>query len=372
MTIFLDPQIFYLQKFGGISRIFAEFWNICNQRDDVTIVCPLYYSDNLHLREYNLQPKRFSFLYDRDYAGKKYVNAIQKRVNKYKANYALKNTRYDVFICSYYDPYFVSNLKGKPFVLTVFDMIHEIFPNYFSGEIALMQNKRILCEKSSKIVAISASTKKDILQFYSSISFDKVNVIHLSQSIDTKQKIQLNWLPKQYVLFIGKRELYKQFDTLLQAMMPVFKTNNNIKIVCAGGGALNAVEIANLQSLNLLDKVVQNNFYDNELFSIYSNAAMFVFPSEYEGFGIPAIEAMVCGCPVILSNTSSLPEIGEAAASYFEPNNMAQLTTCITTILEDETYKNNLITKGYEQAKKFSWHKMTNEYLETVKEILEH
>jgi glycosyltransferase involved in cell wall biosynthesis len=73
-----------------------------------------------------------------------------------------------------------------------------------------------------------------------------------------------------------------------------------------------------------------------------------------------------------LSKTSSLPEIGEEAASYFNPNNIAQLTTCITTILEDETYKNNLITKGYEQAKKFSWQKMTNEYLETVKEILEH
>jgi hypothetical protein len=81
MKIFLDPQIFYFQKFGGISRIFAEFWHRCNQRDDIEIICPLFYSENLHLREYNLQPKRFTFLFDKKYPGKKYVNAILKRIN---------------------------------------------------------------------------------------------------------------------------------------------------------------------------------------------------------------------------------------------------------------------------------------------------
>ena len=126
----------------------------------------------------------------------------------------------------------------------------------------------------------------------------------------------------------------------------------------------------NLNSLNLTDKIIQQSFYDNELNTIYKNAAVFVFPSEYEGFGIPALEAMACGCPVILSNTSSLPEIAEDAVLYFEPNNTAALSEAIIKILQDNNLKNSLITKGYWQVEKFSWDKMTNEYLETAKEIL--
>ncbi|MEY2917348.1 MAG: hypothetical protein RIS73_1062 [Bacteroidota bacterium] len=370
MKIFLDPQIFYAQKFGGISRIFAEFWIRCNERDDVEIICPLFFSENLHLRENNLHPKRFTFLFDKNYPGKKYVNAVLKRINRQKTYFFLQKNNYDLFICTYYNPYFLNKLHNKPFVLTVFDMIHEIFPSYFSGEEALKKNKKLLCETSSKIVAISASTKKDILNLYPLIPAEKVNIIHLSQSINTKETLRLSWLPEKYVLFIGKRELYKQFDCLLKAMIPVFESDKTIKIVCAGGGALTNGEAETIKSLNLSDRIIQRSFYDNELNTIYKNAALFIFPSEYEGFGIPALEAMVCGCPVILSNTSSLPEIAADAALYFEPNNVTELSAAILKILQDEHFKNSLIEKGYNQVKKFSWDKMTNEYLDAAKEIL--
>ncbi len=370
MKIFLDPQIFYAQKFGGISRIFAEFWSRCRQRDDIEIICPLFYSENLHLREYNLQPQRFSFLFDKQYPGRIYVNAILKRINRQKTYAYLRKNKFDVFIATYYNPYFLNKLHNKPFVLTVFDMIHEIFPAYFPGEDDFKKNKKLLAEESNRIVAISASTKKDILDLYPAIPVKKIKVIHLSQSINTQVAVSLPWLPEKYVLFIGKRELYKQFDSLVKAMLPIFEIDPAIKIVCAGGGAFTNIENENLSTLNLSGKVIQYNFYDNELNSIYKNAAVFVFPSEYEGFGIPALEAMVCGCPVILSRTGSLPEIAGDAALYFEPNNVKELSAAILQILQDEALKLALIKKGYEQVKKFSWDKMTNEYLETVKEIL--
>ncbi len=370
MKIFLDPQIFYSQKFGGISRIFAEFWSICNKRNDVEIICPLFYCENLHLREYGLHPERFTFLFDKNYPGKKYITAILKRINRQKTYHHLQKNNFDIFVCTYFNPYFLNRLHSKPFVLTVFDMIYEIFPAYFPGDEALKENKKLLCEKSSRIIAISASTKKDMLRFYPSVADEKIKVIHLSQSININETATLNWLPEKYVLFIGKRELYKQFDTLLKAMLPVFAMDNNIKIVCAGGGILTEAETGNLASLNLSDRIIQRSFYDNELSTIYKNAAVFVFPSEYEGFGIPALEAMVCGCPVILSNTSSLPEIAGDAALYFEPNNINELSAAIFKILQDESFTQSLIKKGYDQVKKFSWDKMTNEYLETVKEIL--
>ena len=370
MKIFLDPQIFYLQKFGGVSRIYAEFWSNCIERGDVEIVCPLFYSDNLHLREKNLFPKRLTFLFDKNYPGKKYVNAILKRINKKYINYHLNKNDYDVFVASYYVPYFMDKLQGKPCIATVFDMIHEIFPAYFTAEQEIMANKKLVCEKSDKIVAISASTKKDILKFYPAVKDDKVRVIYLSQSIDTNDVNTLGVLPEKYVLFIGKRGLYKQFDTLLKAMLPIFEQDNDIKILCAGGGKLSATEQQQLNDLKLQDRIVQYNFNDNELFSIYQKAALFVFPSEYEGFGIPALESMVCGCPVILSNTSSLPEIAEDAALYFEPNDVNGLTIAIKEILYNASVRESLIAKGYKQAKKFSWKKMTEEYLETAREIL--
>ena len=370
MKIFLDPQIFYLQKFGGISRIYAEFWSNCNEIDGVEIVCPLFYSDNLHLREKNLFPKRLTFLFDKSYPGKKYINAILKRVNKKYINYHLNKNDYDVFIASYYVPYFLDKLQGKPCIATVFDMIHEIFPAYFTKELEIMSNKKLVCEKSNKIVAISASTKNDILKIYPSIKPSKVRVIYLSQSIDTDEVNTLSQLPSKYILFIGKRELYKQFDTLLKAMIPIFETDNTIKILCAGGGNLTTSEQQQLNDLKLQDRIVQYNFNDNELFSIYQNAALFVFPSEYEGFGIPALESMVCGCPVILSNTSSLPEIAEDAALYFEPNDVNGLSMAIMEILYNAAVRESLIAKGYEQAKKFSWKKMTEEYLETAKSVM--
>ena len=370
MKIFLDPQIFYSQKFGGISRIFAEFWSRCNERDDIEIICPLFYSENLHLREYNLQPKRFTFLFDKNYPGKKYINAILKRINRQKTYLYLRKNNFDLFVCTYFNPYFLNRLHNKPFVLTVFDMIYEIFPAYFPGEETLKANKKLLCEKSNRIIAISASTKKDIIHFYPGIADEKIKVIHLSQSINTNETATLNWLPEKYVLFIGKRELYKQFATLLKAMTPVFAIDANIKIVCAGGGSLTVAETENLKSLHLTDKIIQKSFYDNELNTIYKKAAAFVFPSEYEGFGIPALEAMACGCPVILSNTSSLPEIAGDAALYFEPNDTTALSEAIIKILNDRNLKDALIKKGYQQVEKFSWDKMTDEYLETAKEVL--
>ena len=133
-------------------------------------------------------------------------------------------------------------------------------------------------------------------------------------------------------------------------MIPVFETDKTIKIVCAGGGAFTDAEMENIKSLHLSDRIIQRSFYDNELNTIYKNAAVFVFPSEYEGFGIPALEAMVCGCPVILSNTSSLPEIAGDAALYFEPNNINELSAAIFKILQDENFTQSLIKKGYESG----------------------
>lgn len=369
--IFLDPQCFYSQKFGGISRLFSEFWVNASKNENVEIICPLIYSENLHLADHNLNPIFFKFLHNKKGKGKQLINAIQKRLNKWYTIFKLKTVDYDVLLSTNYDSYFLKYIGNKPLVVTVFDLIQERFPNYFDFEKKLMENKKLLCKKSNKIVAISHSTKRDLLEYYDKINELKVDVIHLSQSIDTSKNIHLKWLPKKYVLFVGKRELYKQFNTVLQAMVEIFKTDQDVFLVCAGGGDFTSKEIKNLIDLKVDHRVIQQNFFDNELHSIYNKAEMFIFPSEYEGFGIPTLEAMMSNCAVILSNSSSLPEIGEDAALYFEPNDVEDLVLKIKTILENSNVKQCLQQKGKLQAQKFSWEKMTNQYLQTINSIID-
>lgn len=369
--IFLDPQCFYTQKFGGISRLFAEFWVNALKNENVKIICPLLYSENLHLADHNLNPTFFQFLYNKKGKSKQLINAIQKRINKWYTIFKLKTINYDVLLSTNYDTYFLNFLGNKPIVVTVFDLIQERFPNYFSYEKKLMENKKLLCLKSNKIIAISHSTKRDILEFYKNIPESKVEVIHLSQSIDTSKKNHIKWLPKKYVLFVGKRDLYKQYNTVLQAMLEIFKIDDDVFLVCAGGGNFSSSELKNLEDLKVEHRVVQQNFLDCELYSIYKNAEVFVFPSEYEGFGIPTLEAMMSNCAVILSRSSSLPEIGEDAALYFEPNNIEDLVLKIKSILENANLKKSLQQMGKLQAQKFSWQKMTNQYLQTINTIID-
>lgn len=370
MKILLDPQIFYTQNYGGISRIFAEFWSECNKRDDVELICPLFYSENLHLKENRLQPANLSFLHNKKYIGKPIVRAILKRVNKYNALSVIRKGKYDVFITSYYNDYFVVALHGKPYIVTVYDMIHEIFPNYFVGGTKFTANKQKLVEGAGAVVAISHSTKKDLLQFFPTISASKVSVVHLSESINTKETVKLKWLPENYILFIGKRETYKKFDTLYTAVLPLFKKSDNLVVLCAGGGNFTSEELSQFKNAGLTDKFIQYNFNDNELYTIYKNARLFVFPSEYEGFGIPALEAMASGCPLILSRSSSFPEIAEDAALYFEPNNAQQLGSLIEDLLSNKSLCDVMVQKGYVQVAKFSWKKLTGDYLTIASDLI--
>lgn len=370
IKIFLDPQIFYLQSFGGISRIFAELWHYCNKQSNVQIVCPLEYSNNLHLNEYGLAPGK-QLVKNRNTLKNKIIHALQKRINVAKAVYYLITKKYDVVLTTYYGPYFMPFKGKKPVLLTVFDMTHERFPHYFENEKHVMAQKKALCIKADKVAAISQSTKEDILYYYPQVPASKIDVVHLSQSISTANERAVQWLPHEYILFVGRRSHYKQFDVLLKAMLPIFEQYPHLQLVCAGGGQFSQDERNMLDLYKVESRVVQHNFQDNELYTIYKNARLFVFPSEYEGFGIPTLEAMQCGCPIILSTNSSLPEIGGEAAAYFETNNVPHLTQEILKILENDLYRNELIKKGYEQIKKFSWEKMSMQYIEICNQLLE-
>ena len=125
-----------------------------------------------------------------------------------------------------------------------------------------------------------------------------------------------------------------------------------------------------LESLGISNKVIQKNYKDSELASFYKAAKVFVFPSAYEGFGIPTLEAMKCGCPVILADNSCLPEVGGDAVVYFESGNTSSLANAIDRMLKDEILRKEMIQKGFKQVNEFSWEKTAEGYFNIIKQFV--
>lgn len=374
IKILFDPQIFNEQKFGGISRVYTELFIQFNKIAEIQIDCSLFYTENIHYQESpmfsdsfqkrnNILLKMSKIL--RPYRPKKLI-----RKNTEKTIELLKAQEFDLYIPTYYDPYFLDYLGDKPFVLTVHDMIHELFPQYFGPDKITIPSKKRLINQATKIIAISHSTKKDILAFYPHIDPSKIEVVYLGHSAKPEAEIQPD-LPEKYILFVGNRSFYKNFRFFLKAIAPVLKLHPDTQLLCAGGNGFSPEEIEWIAALNVSGQVIQQNFRDDELTNYYKKALFFVFPSAYEGFGIPVLESMASGCPIILTNYSSFPEVAGDAALYYELDNPRDLADKITLLLEDPQLRESLRIKGLDQAKKFSWEKMAKGYLNIYKKVIE-
>ena len=192
-------------------------------------------------------------------------------------------------------------------------------------------------------------------------------MVYLAPSIE-KGTI-LTTLPKKYLLFVGNRGLYKNFIRFFDAVVPLLQKDHDLVLLCAGGGTFYPHEIKSIEDNNLKSQVVQYRFKDSELHDIYKNAIAFVFPSEYEGFGIPVLESMISGCPAILSNVSSLPEIGGDAAVYFDPYNVEDIRNKVEKVLTDENLRSVMIEKGLRQAEVFTWEKTFEQFIAVAESV---
>lgn len=362
MKLLLDPYIFNVQKFGGISRLYSEMLRIIKNREEVSIKCPLYYSDNYHLLHYKLSRNRYLNFFQNKWSLRLKQSFLSKNLSSIINTLSKKNT--DVFIPTYYDTYFLTHIGNTPFVLTVYDMIHELLPQYFQSESELIAKKRILIDRSKKIIAISQNTKDDILKIYPHIPEEKIEIVYLSHSIDINNVTVLpSYLSgEKYLLFVGNRSFYKNFTLFIQ-ITGDWLLRNNVKLVCLGGNTFSEDESQLIDQLGIKKLVYQYSFQDNELASFYINALAFVFPSEYEGFGIPILEAMACSCPVILPKISSFPEVAGEAGIYFNLKDPDSLLKVLGLIIYDEDFRTNKIHMGLQQVKKFSWEKTVSEFL---------
>lgn len=369
MRVLFDHQIYHYQNYGGISRYFYELSKGLIRLDN-ECQNTILLSENEFTTEKSLYNSRKFVPFE--FKGK---GSIKKYINQKVSENIIKKGKYDIFHPTYYDTYFLNGTLGKrPFVLTFHDLIHEKFshryPDVLTGFDQVLANRKKLLKEASVIIAVSNSTKRDIIEYYG-IDENRIYVTYLANSVKSadSEDITDNKLG-DYLLFVGNRGAYKNFNTFIQAVQPLLMREKNIKVVCAGGGAFQQNEISLISSLKIQNLVSQVPITDNNLASLYKNALLFVFPSLYEGFGIPVLEAFSNGCPTILSNVSSLPEIGQDAALYFDPNNKEDILKQVEKFIYNPELREEYKIKVLKQAEKFSWNLMCAQTLDIYKSIL--
>lgn len=257
-------------------------------------------------------------------------------------------------------------LKGVKTVLTVHDLIYKLFPqhhkrlNYWYLNLAMP----LFVRRADAIIAISEATKRDLIQHYSTPP-EKIHVIyeaaapHFSPAIPEAiaHARQRYHLPERYVIVVGTIEPRKNYPRLLRALTQVRKDHPDLALVVVGSkGWLYENFFREIEGLNAQSWVIFPGFVDDaDLPSVYSGATLMAMPSVYEGFGLPILEAMACGVPVVSSNQASLPELGGDAALYADPYNETAMAETILGLLNNPSQQATLREKGIRQAAQFSW-----------------
>jgi len=231
-------------------------------------------------------------------------------------------------------------------------------------------------KNSEKIISVSYNTKKEIMK-YSNIQENNIIVTHLSANkfpqnkvSDEKELLAEKYkIQTEYLLFVGMIEPRKNITLIIEALGKI--SDKKIKLVVVGKKGWMVDELFEMIKLKgIEDRIIFTGFIDDdELEIFYKNAKVFLYPSLYEGFGIPVLEAMSAGCPVITSNISSLPEVAGDAAILINPQKQSELTDSINRLLENSKLRTELITKGFENVKKFSWEKTAEQTLKVFENI---
>ncbi len=362
MEILYDHQVFSWQRFGGISRYFYEIISRLSRLPGVNT--SLF--QGFHINEYGLNAFRGNYKY---YWGVKRPALPKTTKVMTFANDRLFNLLAPGSADIYHQTYYTvlkPAFTGKR-IVTVHDMIHEMYPHYFSADDRTAANKKESVRQADGIICISQSTKNDLIR-YLDCPADKVKVIYhgISFNINAPSR-RLVTVP--YILYVGQRKGHKNFDLLLTAYTRLQKVNAEFFLVCFGGEQFSSRERNKVSELGLVDRVLYYSGSDEILANLYTHAAVFVYPSLYEGFGIPPLEAMHCGCPVLSSNTSSLPEVVGDAGLHFNPADEDELAHKLDLILNNASLRSQLIKAGFQQVKKFSWDTCAEETLQFYREV---
>lgn len=361
--VLIDHQKFSTQKYGGISRYFANIINGIKRTNTLTYQLGVLHAKNQYIQNEPL-PLKGTFsdqLLNRN-------EHYDYRLNQFYCKQLLDKGNFDVFHPTYYDPYFLGRLR-KPLVITIHDLTYERLPEYFWAQDPLTYQKRLNIDRADAIIAISKTTRNDLIHFFD-VDPAKVSVIHHGIDLDGPLLLEpIADLPERFVLFVGDRSGYKNFYLFMNAIQPLLLDIPNLHVVLAGGGPMHVADREFLRRLKITDRVRHIGATDGQLNYLYKNAQLFVYPSLYEGFGLPILEAFKAQCPVVLSNTPCFHEVADDAAIYFTPNHLADLTCKLASTLADSTLRTELIERGTSRLRQFPLQRSIDQTLNIYKSL---
>lgn len=352
MNILYDYQIFSSQKYGGISRYFIELVRHLSAQPgiDAKILAPCYRN-------------RYAKALTKDVIRGFHVPEVPRTgrlltiYNRIISNHWADGFKPDIIHETYYTDNPIRRSNGAVTVVTVYDMIHEKFSHYFHPRDKTAVVKRRAVERADHVICISETTRRD-LQYITGLDSCKMSVVYLGVDLleGSEEKKGRNLIGQPYLLYVGNRRGYKNFDRLLTAYGIRRSINEHCKLVCFGGGKFSSSELRAIARLGLPEgRVVWIEGGDGVLAQLYDHALAFVYPSLYEGFGIPPLEAAARGCPVVCSNGGSIPEVVGDAGEFFDPYDANSIAIAVERVISDSERRKELRALGKQRVSRFSW-----------------
>lgn len=366
MKIAFDSQIFLQQKYGGISRYFTELIRALGSDSNIAPKLVLPVCTNAFGK--TLPPSlKFGINLPHLPIAQRYVNFVARKAS----SRIIRIMAPDIVHETYYPYGEPRPYRHSKTVTTVHDMIHELFAKDFPPVDRTAEFKRRAVQRADHVICVSENTRQDLIRIYG-IDEQKTSVVHLGVdhfSYDGEIEDEPKLPP--YLLYVGLRNSYKNFENVLKAYGNSVHLKEGFSLVCFGGGMFTESELNQARSLGIPEnKLIYCHGNDNILKGLYQNASAFIYPSIYEGFGIPPLEAMQQRCPVVSSNRGSLPEVLGEAAEYFDPFDIEQIRCAIERVVSDTICADGLREGGVNRVKGFTWKKCASSTLKVYESVI--
>lgn len=349
MRVTYDYQVFEWQKYGGVSRYICELATHLSEYEDVEVqILAIAY-----VNEY-LKQCRPDLVVGFPIPKIQKMGKVRRAVNSSLSKLWLSQHPPDILHQTYYQPLQLAP-KGTKVVTNIHDMNHEKFSEFFPGYQA-PKEKQESVKRADHVICISENTRKDLIEIMG-VEPQKVSVVYLGSSLTPlKDEGFTPITDAPYLLFVGDRGGYKNFQRLLRAYASSPSLQKDFKLVCFGKDPFNLEELHLIEELKLTTGQVLRVSGDDRLLTYYyQRASLFVYPSLYEGFGLPLVEAMSVRCPIACSNTSSLPEVAGDAAEIFNPYEVESIAAALEKVLYSDGRAAELVRLGSDRAQKFTW-----------------
>jgi glycosyltransferase involved in cell wall biosynthesis len=372
MNLIVDSIIFLYQKYGGISQLYLEILpRLCNLEPELTITLLTYSQvlpENLpkHKRII-LRPLPDFYRYFRPH---RFLLPYYSQLDQLTARIFLGRGKGDTWLSTYY----TSPIAwAGPQVVFTYDFIYEKYRAlYKHNELPevdrTIRNKAAAIAKADLVICISETTRQDLLDLYH-FPIEKTAVVKLANK---SSFFLMEGIPvtkkKKFILYVGNRNNYKDFKTLLRSYA-IWPGHIEFDLVCAGGGEWTETEQQDIVHYKVDNRVfLFPKIDDQHLCRLYNQASAFIYPSQYEGFGIPLLEAMACGCPIVASRIPSTLEVAGDIPFYFEPRDSSGLIIALDKAI-DSGKMCAKVQEGLAHVSQYSWDNTSRGILNILKKV---